>query len=220
MLLYLIPSGIQAQWITNITVSPSNPTDTDTIYVYINCEFPSGNCNEHTQGITYSSNNIEAYALHCIGILTYICSATDTFIIPPLVSGTYNFKFQLDAGGLPSPCVPGINPGPSDSVQIIVSNTSAIPDQKENPDRFTILPGESPGLYLLKFPENYIHSQSVNVVMYSVTGNSVFSTSLTPSKNMLDLSALKNGVYFLQVNGIDRLSSIKILIPGSGSRSK
>ncbi len=109
-----------AQWINSIQYQPSNPATNDTITFYVDLSFPSGTCDQHSQGFYINGNKIEAFALHCLGMLTYICHHTDTFKINPLPAGAYSFHFQLDAGMLPFPCTPGIFPGPSDSIALVV----------------------------------------------------------------------------------------------------
>ena len=127
ILCLLLPcTKVKSQWITSINVYPAFPSTVDTIFVYASCEFPSGSCDQHIQGLSTSANTIYAYATHCLGMLTFICDWVDTFRINPLPPGTYQFDFQLNAGALPFPCTPGINPGPADSISFIVSPDNSV----------------------------------------------------------------------------------------------
>ncbi|MEO8148026.1 MAG: hypothetical protein ABI723_10335 [Bacteroidia bacterium] len=89
-------NNLNAQWINSLTISPSNPKTTDTIYVYADCSFSSGSCDEHSQFFNVSGNNIYSGATHCIGGFTFICGATDSFSINPLPAGNYNFIFNVN----------------------------------------------------------------------------------------------------------------------------
>jgi hypothetical protein len=117
----IVVTNASGQWINGITVIPANPTTTDSVTILVDCMFPSGNCDDHTQYVSVTGTDITAGALHCLGVLSVICNYTDTFNIGILPAGGYTFHFQLDAGGLPSPCTPGIVAGPNDSMVFVVS---------------------------------------------------------------------------------------------------
>src|SRR5262245_44798043 len=119
--------GSKAQWIGTITVSPPAPTTQDSIKILVDCSFPSGSCDPYLASVFINGNDIYGNALHCLGMLTVICSYTDTFALPPMPAGNYNFHMQLNAGGGPAPCTAGINPGPVDSLSFTVTQPMGIP---------------------------------------------------------------------------------------------
>lgn len=80
-----------AQFINSISTSPQQPTTSDTIYIYPTVSFGYRWVVKITQFISINGNNITASATHCLGMLTVICTTTDTFKIDPLPAGNYTF---------------------------------------------------------------------------------------------------------------------------------
>ena len=94
--------------ITNISCSPANPTVNDTIYFFVETQFPSSDCLLMNSSFSINGNSIIASAQHCLGMLTAICNTTDTFMILPLSVGTYIFNMTLSSGFGGPPCTAGI----------------------------------------------------------------------------------------------------------------
>jgi len=94
--------------ITNISCYPANPTTNDTIYLYVDCSFGSSSCDMFTSSHSVTGNTIFASSLHCLGMLTAMCNATDTFMILPLSQGNYIFNMTLSSGSGGPPCTAGI----------------------------------------------------------------------------------------------------------------
>jgi hypothetical protein len=133
--LLMAATTVHGQWIKSINVIPPNPTINDNIMIVADMDFTSGSCDEATSGHVINGNTIQAFTLHCTGMLTFICNDLDTFLIGNLPAGNYSFQLQVDEGSLPSPCTPGINPGPSSTINFTVSGASGLPsmpDQKSD----------------------------------------------------------------------------------------
>lgn len=114
-----------AQSITSFNITPANPTSTDTIRIIIECTFPNGSCEGSVTGTIQTGNTIYADAMHCMGMLTVICTDFDTVIIPPQSVGQYTFIYSLSAGqGIP--CTPGIVPDDIDTLVFDVDNSTGI----------------------------------------------------------------------------------------------
>ena len=77
--------------ISSLTISPTYPTETDTVYIYAELLFSSSNCPLDIKSYSISGNNIAASTQHCLGMLPAICNTTDTFKLNPLAEGTYTF---------------------------------------------------------------------------------------------------------------------------------
>ena len=125
--LFAATQVVHAQWINSITLVPANPTSADSLRFYIDCSFPSGPCDLDVQTQSAAGNSFYGYAKHCMGMLTVICPAIDSFIFPPASPGNYTFHFSLDAGLAPAPCTPGIVPGQHDSLVFTDSLPAGIP---------------------------------------------------------------------------------------------
>ena len=115
-----------------MTVSPTYPTETDTVYIFAELSFSSSDC-ELLAKIDYMSvNSITASTQHCLGMLTTICNTTDTFKFNPLSAGTYIFDLTLSTGFGGPPCSPGIVPNDYDTITFYVSSPSSIEEHFNN----------------------------------------------------------------------------------------
>ena len=75
--------------ISSLTISPVNPNNTDTVYIYTELLFTSTGCPLDIKSYDIAGNNILASTQHCLGIATAICNTIDTFKLNPLTGGTY-----------------------------------------------------------------------------------------------------------------------------------
>lgn len=187
---FMIHAALSAQWINSISMQPLNPSAADTIRFYVNLSFPSGNCDEHTQYHFVAPPYVEAYALHCLGMLTFICNHTDTFEVNPLPDGNYTFRFSVDAGTLPSPCVPGGNPGPVDSLFFQVGPFTMVSEFTGIDWNVQLADGEM-----------IIENRSEAMLAFSLvtlSGSEVLSGKATPGITTASIRSLPYGVYFIK----------------------
>jgi type IX secretion system substrate protein len=216
MLLILVSvASSRSQWINSITHVPANPASADTIYFYADLSFPSGTCNEHTQLSGVAAPYVYAGALHCLGMLTFICNYTDTFKIDPLPAGNYTFVFHLDAGGLPSPCTPGIVTGPTDSVQFTVSPVTLVSQVKSGKQDVMIFPNPAGNTIKLQMSNDFSNKKNKSLVIYSVEGLEIGSRKLEAGDqdSEVNISDLSNGIYFCRVITENSASNeIKLII--------
>jgi hypothetical protein len=186
----LTSSMTQAQWINSITYSPLNPTTADTITFYVSLSFPSGSCHYRTQGLNQNGIFIDAYALHCLGMLTYICNHTDTFQVGPLPAGNYTFRFRLDAGWLPFPCTPSL-PTAIDSVSFSVSAVTGILN----------VPSASFQVQVVN-EKLIVYTDSKNrcqIELYDMAGKRLARQRLNSRLTEIDISRLAQGMYFYSI---------------------
>ena len=184
-----------AQWINSITMSPAVPTELDTIYFYANVDFPSGGCNDKMMSSGVSLPYLYGGALHCLGPLAFICNDIDTFKFDPLPPGSYTFIYQVDAGGGPSPCTPGIVPGPSDSVGFTVFPVVNI-NETGLDNSFQLFPNPATDFTILILKNNSTENQKLKIL--GLNGRLV--KELAVRKNMkIDTSDLENGIYLIQL---------------------
>ena len=90
--------------IIGFTVDPASPTTTDNVFVYVDVMFTSGGCDLDNQGSSTSGSSSTGYALHCVGMLTVICNAIDTFNLGMLPAGPHTFSMTLSSGSGGPPC--------------------------------------------------------------------------------------------------------------------
>ena len=118
--------------ISSLTISPVNPNNTDTVYIYAELLFTSSGCPLDFKSFNILGNNILASTQHCIGIAAAICNTTDTFKLNPLLAGTYLFDLTLSSGGGEPPCTAGIVPDDNDIISFSVVNSVGIEEHTTN----------------------------------------------------------------------------------------
>ena len=196
ILLLANSASIYAQWITGLHIQPTNPTTADMIHLYADVSFSSGSCNDKSQQQYVSGNHIYGYAIHCNGMLSYICDHTDTFMVNPLPAGNYTFVFNVDAGGAPSPCTPGIVAGPTDSIHFTVTSVTSINTNSTS----------QPEIYL-NTSTNIINVDLMNsnyagkeIQLFNILGKMIISRKIQGSKFNININPIPDGVYIVKIN--------------------
>lgn len=138
VLLFISINVFSQGTITGFTISPASPTTTDSVKIYVDCMFTSGNCLKQSQSHNTNGFYTDGWAEHCLGMLTVICNAVDTFNLGLLPAGNHSFRFTLDVGYGSPICSPGIVPDDIDSVHFTVSTAIGINEAGKNtvPDIF------------------------------------------------------------------------------------
>lgn len=173
--------------INSYTVFPANPTTNDTVYVYVDSWFSSGGCPLDNLYHGLSGTTITATAHHCIGLLTVICNATDTFKIDPLPAGTYDFNMTLTSGSGPMPCTPGIAPDDMGTTSFTVSQAVGIPEFD-----LASLKLENPVSGELNFGKPLVEE----LQLFDITGK--LTKKIKAGETRVNLEALNTGIYFLR----------------------
>ena len=206
----------QAQgFISSITIIPSNPTTSDTIYVYADLTFSNSDCELEYSGFTIVGNSIPASSHHCLGMLTAICQITDTFKINPLSAGIYDFMLTLSSGfgGAPGPpCTPGIVPDDYDTIQFEVIYPTIIKTINTSQLDFTFYPNPNEGLFNYSISQELSICNNNELVIFSSNGQEVLSNLIRDQKGTIPLD-LESGIYFVRMrmnNG--QLTSMKKLL--------
>lgn len=206
----LFTQDMNAQWIQSITATPSNPTSNDPITFIVNSNFPSGDCDQSTQFVQVNGNIVEAYAIHCLGFATFICNDTDTFTVSPLPPGNYTFRLQLDMGGGPAPCTPGIIPAQTDSINLTVSLATDIGEQISS-DEIVITPNPASDFITIQSLTDAIFP--VTVKIFSIDGKIAGNFRIENSKTSIETKHLPAGFYQLQVQtAANQISNMPLII--------
>jgi hypothetical protein len=201
---------LRAQTITSITTIPSNPTTSDIVYVLVECSFPAAPCNVYTKYYSVTNQDIDANALHCVGIVIEPCSYIDTFKIPALPAGTYTFSFSLNAGAAPEPCTAGITPFDFDELIFTVSTATAIEHGGTGKPLFSIYPNPSNGDLYVSF-NGAVFASQLHIV--SLAGKELSVVSCNHQK--IDLH-LPLGMYYCYLTSDNFTSTVqKVVITGN-----
>ncbi|MEI6489514.1 MAG: T9SS type A sorting domain-containing protein [Bacteroidota bacterium] len=185
--------------ILSLTVSPASPTTNDYVKVYADCMFTSGGCSVFNTSFYTSGNDIEASAEHCVGMLSVICGATDTFNLGNLSAGIHRFRLTLNVGYGGPPCSPGIVPDDIDTLQITVSPATGIVTWSLASSQVSMVPNpmnESTTIQL----SNDILMLHPNIVLYDALGRVVREIKSVKSTSIIiEREKLKAGIYFVQI---------------------
>ena len=183
-----LSTGALAQGtITQITVDPTNPTTNDDVTIYVDEWFSSGGCPLDNQSHQLSGNTILANAHHCVGLLTVICNATDTFELGQMTAGTYTFELVLTSGAGPIPCTPGIVIDDTMSVSFTVTQAVGIEEIELLTMKF-----ENPVHGVLEFHKPL----STPLQLFDITGKRVMNLEVGTIR--ADFTNLNSGIYFLR----------------------
>lgn len=187
---FLSAINCQGQWIQQLWTNPSVLTTNTPVQLIAEVDFPSGDCKDKTLNMSQAGNSISAFAMHCLGAASYICNDKDTFNLGLLPAGTYTFYFQVDAGMGPSPCSPGIVPGPMDSLSFVVNLASG--NQELDKEIFELFPNPASSTLHLNL------NNELSNGAYRILNNqgALVLKSMIHGKNMqIDISKLSVGLY-------------------------
>lgn len=187
---FLSAMNCQGQWIQQLWTNPSVITTNTPVQLIADVDFPSGDCKDKTLSVFQSGNSISADAIHCLGAASFICNDKDTFNLGLLPAGTYTFSYHVDAGMGPSPCSPGIVPGPTDSLTFVV-NLASGNIELEN-EIFEIFP--NPALNTLHLKLNNELTEGAYRIMNN-QGALVLKSMINGRNMQIDISQLSVGLY-------------------------
>jgi hypothetical protein len=197
----------QSGSIISLAVSPASPTTSDFVKVYANLEFSSGSCMVSNQGLSTVGHSTNANAIHCLGMLAFICSATDTFNLGYLPSGGNAFHLTLNVGSLPSPCTPGIVPADTGSVYFNVTNTTGV-NEFSLDNSIVIYPNPVTDEFKVESVKYKIQSIKIKDIL----GQTIQQLTTNGQQPTIDMSGVAKGIYFAEVatdEGIMRKKFIK-----------
>ena len=126
-----------------LEVIPARPTIEDNVKIVSHTTFSSGGCGLAESRIVQDSNSHHIFAMHNMGMLTYICHSTDTFDLGRLKKGYHEVNYELSVTDKKLPSV-------SDIIKFFVQDT--IP----------------PPYYLELIPEVPVAGQEVKILTHGI----------------------------------------------------
>lgn len=193
-LLLIAASGLHAQQVDSISVTPATPTTADTVKVYIYLSFPNGSCADVAMA-SVSGTDIYSYAFHCMGNLSMICYDVDTLVFPPMAAGNYTLYFTLDAGyGPPGNCSPGIVPYDYDTAYFSVSTISAVEPHAQFAD-ITVFPNPADE----RSTVCNAGGTGATFQLLTITGELILEERISSNLHEVNLAGLAPGTYFYKI---------------------
>lgn len=189
-------SSTRAQFIQQLRLDPVQPLDNLPVKVIADLFFPSSGCPLDSVDITQPApSRFEAYALHCVGILTVICNTSDTFDLGVLPAGNYRFVLREEYGWLPSPCTAGTQPPAIDSIDFQVTVASGLTENLQN--EIVLAPNPTgDGRFTIR------SSGKLTGAAFTVrdpVGRILLTQPLLSPSQPVDLSGFANGVYGVEL---------------------
>jgi hypothetical protein len=123
----------------------------------------------------------------------YICSSIDTFMLGQLPVGNYMTHFQLDMGMGPSPCSPGIVPGPTDSIAFTITTSTGLPQIGTQVIQLYPNPGKD------GFTLHYTGTAETLVEVTDLGGRVIHRIPAMHSGDQINLDNLQAGTYLVAV---------------------
>ncbi|MCH2021532.1 MAG: T9SS type A sorting domain-containing protein [Saprospiraceae bacterium] len=192
--------------INGFSYSPLIPTISDSITFYVDVSLPSGSCSPYIQNINVTGFNISASALHCVGMLTYICNYVDTFKVGPLPIGNYTFEMTLSSGFAPTPCSPGIVP---DDTKNFTFSVVALTDLQEiqTSKKAVVSPNPATNYTIFDFIET-----PVELSLYNFYGQLLFKTIVHDKQFKLNTKPFGKGGFFYSYSSENFVHSGKLIL--------
>lgn len=188
---------IFSQGITNISISPQNPTEIDTIILSVYQTYTSSGCPLHSKNISINNTQISSSSLHCIGMLTALCDEVDTFHLSPLNPGLYSYTHTMNSGfGMPD-CTPGVQPNDIDSITFQVSSVSSSKEIFNN-SLVKIHPNPSKGSFNI-ICKNII---TAKLFIYDLNGKLIHQQELEFGENNINV-IFSSGIYLGKIFSSD-----------------
>lgn len=203
--LSIINCSAQGTIISFYTI-PASPTIHDNVKVVANVSFTSGDCAISDQGHGTIGLQTDAYAHHCLGVLTVICTTTDTFNLGMLPAGSHTFNLTLTSGGGPAPCTPGIVADDMDSFIFTVDQGVGINPTES--DHFAVYP--NPATTEISIQLAAMSKKPVANICNAL-GQQVIQTTLNDKRSTINIETLSPGLYYLTITDDKHTLSEKIL---------
>jgi hypothetical protein len=184
--------------ITAVQIIPANPTDVDQVKAVVEVMLGSSPCNLDNAVSNINGNNIELNNYYCEGMLTTICSRTDTISIGTLAAGMYSLDVNIATG-----CGPYVSVDSALSNGFTVSVFSGVA-HIEKESIFSISPNPT--------NNSIVNLQSISTNPYSIIcfnslGQEVFGINSLSGSQAINLPK-ENGIYFIKVIDFDNQISI------------
>ena len=184
--------------ITGFTIDPPAPTTTDIVKVYASVLFTSMSCDLDNQGHSTTGSSTSGYAHHCVGMLTAMCNAIDTFNLGMLPAGSHVFDMTLTSGSGGPPCTPGVVPDDQRNITFTVTLATGIANYNLL-NNISIFPNPINTTATVRINET-LKVKNAEMKIVDVMGRVVKTISSIQSNEFtFDRDKLSDGIYFYEL---------------------
>lgn len=199
-LLFLSVFSCPAQSIINLKVSPGNPNSAQNLLAIATEQFPSSGCPRSSWIVNATTNTIQVYSYHNMGMLTAICNTTDTIPFGPLPAGSYTLIFNLlnDQNA---------QVWDSDTISFVVTGT--VGKEEFQKQKLSIYPNpSSTGVFVVNSETEW---QNLHPALYTVLGEKLNADRAFETNQRIDLSTEPEGIYVLEYGAGNKRQRIRLI---------
>lgn len=171
-------------YIDTCFVSPNPSNNTDDLLLYASLYFPSSGCKKDSNVIKIVDDKIFLKSYYSVGIAASPCETKDTIFVGKLKPGNYKLVFTvIDTNRRQSD---------SDTLSFLVANTTSI-NLKSPQNHIGLYP--NPTLQQLFFYNNGTIGGSIELKLYTLVGQLVFTKEIADHHAEIDIATLPKGMY-------------------------
>ena len=185
--------------ITAVQIIPANPTDADQVKAVVEVMLGSSPCTLNNSLSNINGNIIELNNFYCEGMLTMVCSRTDTINIGTLAAGMYSLNVNIASG-----CGPYTPVDSALSNGFTVSVFSGV-DAIEKKSSFMLFPNPTNNS-IVNLQSNSTNPYSI--ICFNSLGQEALGMSNLTGNQTINLPK-ENGLYFIKIT--DHQNQISVL---------
>jgi len=191
LLTFFMSSAVNAQIIDSLEILPSNPTSSDIIKIESNTFFLYSSCYIVDWSIDVQNSNISINTVHDMGYATALCYSRDTLTIGQLNAGTYELIYYLSLSN------PNDTDSDTDTLYFTVQDSSDFQVSDYSDENINIYP--NPASSQITIDLERFTTDKVEINIYSILGQKMRTLITDKSKVSIDISDLREGVYFVGI---------------------
>jgi len=201
----VVMGSVHAQPITinSVNTIPSAPNDTEDVKAVVTATFSYGGCPLYNSAHFYSNDTINLVAYYQIGMLTVICSSTDTMDLGTLQCNTHVLHVEAIANG-------GVTGIDQYYLPLSVNCITVGMADPSNPLNVSVYPDPVTSMLNIRWKPQV---SPVEISVYDLLGNKIYSMEAGAGKtsSFIDVKNLSNGLYVVGVKGINGVAVRKFL---------
>lgn len=195
----------RTQSIISLTTLPATPLSSSSISVIAAEIFPSSGCPRTSWIVNATTNTIQVFSYHSMGMLTAICNTMDTIPFGPLAAGSYTLIFYLMNDQ-------NAQVWDSDTMAFVVSAT--VGREEVQKQKLSIYPNPSAtGLFVVNSEAEW---QKMNPALYNILGEKLNASRLFETKDRIDLTTAPDGIYVLEFGADNRRQRLRLIKMNTG----
>lgn len=190
--------------IDSLKIIPSVITPSSNIQVISKSWLPSSGCPLISSSISVTSNTIDVYATHNLGIMLAFCPSTQTITVGTLQPGGYCLLYHL-IGQTPN----NTYYYDIDTICFTVEQSTGLQAFHSINTSFKVFPNPTTSLFTVnRLADSNKH---FDVEVFNLYGQKLYSIKQIDSKTSIDIGNFSDGTYILVITSGDKVERSKII---------